>query len=107
MIPELGNYDPELKDMKPTYIHGAIARLIKDAVILDYGSFGGANWGTDYFGQDQSMQINQGDVASFHHDNDMNEIDWIKRNWTTTPSKQWVGPIGAAYTLIGTPSLLS
>ncbi|BDA78244.1 hypothetical protein LPTSP3_g11740 [Leptospira kobayashii] len=103
LIPELGNYDPELKDMKPTYIHGAIARLIKDAVILDYGSFGGANWGTDYFGQDQSMQINQGDVASFHHDNDMNEIDWIKRNWTTTPSKQWVGPIGAAYTLIGTP----
>ncbi|BDA79608.1 hypothetical protein LPTSP3_g25380 [Leptospira kobayashii] len=93
-------HDP--RERYATGFPGAIGRAVLDLVIPDYGMFGGAGWGTDFLGFDKSMRINQADVASLEHDRDMNEIHWIRRNWSTNPTKQSVGPIGTAFTLLGT-----
>ncbi len=79
----------------------AISNLIKNVAIPEYGMFGGLGWGT---AQDrgQNAILNQGDVASYSHDLNRNEIQWIKTNYSTNPQGNWVGPMGAAYALLGT-----
>ncbi|MCW5549918.1 MAG: RHS repeat-associated core domain-containing protein [Opitutaceae bacterium] len=79
----------------------AIGNLIANVAIPEYGMFGGLGWGTTQ-GRGPGSILNQGDLASYHHDRNLNEIEWIKRNYTTRPDATWVGPVGAAYALVGT-----
>jgi hypothetical protein len=79
----------------------AVANLVSNALIPDYGMFGGRGWGTTQ-GRGERSILNQGDVASYNHDGNMNEIQWLKANYSTNPQSTWVGPVGATYVLIGT-----
>ncbi|MBP7141261.1 MAG: RHS repeat-associated core domain-containing protein [Opitutaceae bacterium] len=79
----------------------AISNLAINVAIPEYGMFGGYDWGADQ-GRGESSTLNQSDVASYHHDDNMNEIEWLMRNYTTNPQAIWVGPIGTAYALLGT-----
>jgi len=79
----------------------AVGNLIANVAIPEYGMFGGYQWGTTQ-GRGQGSILNQSDVASFNHDNNMNEIQWIVMQYSTHPTAPWVGPVGAAYALVGT-----
>jgi hypothetical protein len=81
-------------------LFSAVKSLVADAVVPEYGMFGGASWGTTQ-GRGPGSILNQGDLASYHHDINLNEIEWVKRNFTTRPDAVPVGPVGASYALLG------
>jgi len=101
-INALGNRSsPDVARVK-TGVIGAFTRTVGDALIPEYGTFGGLHWGIETAGRNPSLIINQGDLASYRHDDTMNETRWVRDQYSTRPAAQWVGPVGAAYALIGT-----
>jgi hypothetical protein len=91
----------------------ALGRAVQDALVPDYGEFGGPNWGTAQ-NRGPSSVMNWVDQNSYVHDQNFpgtanaNQT-WVQQNWSPTPSGQVApGPIGVAYVLAGTvPFLLS
>ena len=80
----------------------SIGLAVFDLIIPNYGFFGGGGWGYRQFGDNRALCLNNGDVASYMHDYNDKEGQWIdiqNRNWLLA---QWVGPAGAAYALLGT-----
>jgi hypothetical protein len=107
--PELGSYPLDKKTgrtmiedgKKSTGFLGAIMRTGLNLTIPNYGMYTGAGWGLDQWGDDPNYTINQADVAGRQHDKDMNEWNWLQNTWTNTPSGQWVGPVGTAFSVLG------
>jgi hypothetical protein len=79
----------------------AVKTFVHNAIIPKNANFGGVLWGKAQ-GRDPDSILHQGDLANFHHDDNRNEIEWIKRNYTTKPQTTPHGPVGAAYALLGT-----
>ncbi len=80
---------------------GAFSDL-ENVLVPCYGNFNGSGWGIPNFGYDRSLIINQGDIAAFTHDQHGDDWQWMADWYTTSPTAEWVGPIGAAYALFGT-----
>jgi hypothetical protein len=99
---ELGNRTSPDIPRSATGIIGSIERAIGDALIPEYGAFGGLHWGMETVGYRPDLALNQGDYAALIHDYTGEAFNWIKMNLSTTPQTQWVGPVGAAYALLGT-----
>ena len=97
----LGNRtDPSVPRIA-TGVFGSLTRAIEDALIPEYGLFGGLHWGIETVGRRSDIALNQTDFASYQHDRFGNPFDWIKTNFGTTPGVQGDGPFGAAYALLG------
>lgn len=79
----------------------AVANLMGNIAIPEYGMFGGYQWGTTQ-GRGPGSILNQSDIASYNHDRNLNEIQWVKTQYSTHPTGTWVGPVGSAYALLGT-----
>jgi hypothetical protein len=68
-----------------------------------YGYFNGPGWGVNNFGLNPGLEINNSCSAAFTHDqNPANYWQWVADQYTTHPSRQWVGPVGASYAVLGT-----
>ena len=67
----------------------------------------GAGWGVDQWADDPRLILNQADVAGLQHDKDMNEWKWLQNTWTTNPPVQSVGPIGTAFSVLGSLPFLA
>jgi len=87
---------------KPTGVFLAFGRALFDALLPEYGTMGGTQWGVPSFGYRRDLILNQSDVASRQHDIYLQHFDWIRRQYSTSPESQWVGPVGAAYAILGT-----
>jgi hypothetical protein len=101
-ISALGNRDVSSQPNIATGVIGALTRTVGNALIPEYGAFGGLHWGRETVGPNTSLILNQSDVASFNHDGSGAELRWVRDQYTTKPTSQWVGPVGAAYALLGT-----
>lgn len=76
----------------------SIATFAHDLIIPTYGWYGGAGWGLDQDGiWGKRSPFNSVDSSSRQHDIDANDWGWVARNWASTS-----GPVGSAYTLLGT-----
>lgn len=90
----------------------AAGNLLFDAIIPDYGWFGGPGWGTTQ-GREQSVALNWVDYNSFFHDRNLETVPyantaWVITNYSSATSSQVPpGPIGAAYVLAGTIPFLA
>jgi hypothetical protein len=80
---------------------GAVSQVGKTGIDLANVITGG-NWGVSDWGNNPDLILNRFDDASLKHDMDMNEWKWLENTWSTNPSPhQWVGPIGATYSVLG------
>ncbi|MCC5816032.1 MAG: hypothetical protein JJT78_14880 [Leptospira sp.] len=112
-IDELGNLPKGVDEVEdPTQNRNATGftkardRFLR-GFIPNYGMYGGGSWGSSEWGNNPNLILNRLDYASLNHDINMNEWKWIENVWSTNPSPhQWVGPIGAAYSLLGTAFFL-
>ncbi|MCF7689348.1 MAG: RHS repeat-associated core domain-containing protein [Cephaloticoccus sp.] len=98
---------------RPTNFLGAITTLIHDAVVPDYGLYGGANWGLNQRHPTKSSPLNWVDANSAWHDGPPengggNDWGWVARNWRPAPSGETApGLVGIAYVLLGTIPFIS
>ena len=85
----------------------AVANLVSNALIPDYGMFGGRGWGSAQK-RTQDMALNAVDYYSFLHDRDLGKVPrantaWVRNHWSLAPNGQaTAGPVGIAYVLAGT-----
>jgi hypothetical protein len=71
---------------------------IYDALIPTYGYYGGAGWGLDTFPLGQSgnpLPLNSVDWASFLHDSNLRNLQWLRNVWSPTVRSLPPGPLPA------------
>lgn len=97
----LGNRPDLSESLSATGFWGSLTRFVVNAVIPDFAMFGGADVGLDTVGNRRDLILSQVDFASYQHDLRGNEAQWVRDAFSTNLSAQWVGPIGAAYSVLG------
>ena len=80
-----------------------VFRTVFDAIVPNYGYYGGAGWGTRQFGEDGiPVPLNRVDWASYQHDINFDHSQWVRDVWSGDMPGVPAGPIGQAYKLLGT-----
>jgi RHS repeat-associated protein len=86
----------------------ALGTLVGNAVIPDYGLFGGPNWGVNTVGANPQYALNSVDYYSEQHDVAFGNgaananYNWVQGNFAPTPGGMIPpGPLGIAYSLLG------
>jgi hypothetical protein len=90
----------------------AAGNLVSNALIPDYGMFGGKSWGTTQ-GRTPGAALNSVDYNSYIHDRDLGNVPrantaWVRNQWSPVPNGQVApGAVGIAYVLAGTLPFLA
>jgi hypothetical protein len=86
----------------------AVGSLVGNAIIPDYGLFGGPNWGVPTIGANPQYALISVDYYSEQHDVAFGNgtpnanYNWVQGNWDPTPSGLVPpGPLGIGYVLLG------
>jgi hypothetical protein len=80
-----------------------LAQTVFDAIVPNYGYYGGAGWGVRQFGVDAvPTPLNRVDWAIFRHDISFRHSEWVKDVWSGEMPGIPAGPFGQAYKLLGT-----
>lgn len=80
----------------------AVYKTVYDAIIPNYGYYGGAGWGLDQHPNGVPAPLNSQDWANFQHDDHMLSLQWVRDSWSGSSAYLPTGPIGQAYKILGT-----